>query len=65
MIASSAGRDAIVSMLIGYGADVNSVNEGGQTPLHYAASRNRYEVCLKCYVLFEGFGKCKQKVLLF
>ncbi|XP_068761690.1 26S proteasome non-ATPase regulatory subunit 10-like isoform X2 [Montipora capricornis] len=44
MIASSAGRDAIVSMLIGYGADVNSINEGGQTPLHYAASRNRYEI---------------------
>lgn len=44
MIATSAGRDAIVSMLIGRGADVNSSNEGGQTALHYAASRNRYEV---------------------
>lgn len=44
MIATSAGRDAIVSMLIGHGADINSSNEGGQTALHYAASRNRYEV---------------------
>ena len=44
MIAASAGRDAIVSMLIGLGADVNSTNESGQTSLHYAASRNRYEV---------------------
>ena len=44
MIAASAGRDAIVFMLISLGADVNSTNEGGQTPLHYAASRNRYEV---------------------
>ena len=44
MIAASAGRDAIVSMLIGLGADVNSTNEGGQTSLHYAASRNRCEV---------------------
>lgn len=44
MIAASAGRDSIVSTLIGHGADVNSTNEGGQTPLHYAASRNRYQV---------------------
>lgn len=44
MIAASAGRDAIVSVLIGHGAYVNSMNEGGQTALHYAASRNRYEV---------------------
>ena len=47
MIAVSAGRDVIVSMLIARGADVNSTNEGGQTPLHYAASKNRYEVCVK------------------
>ena len=44
MIAASAGRDVIVSLLIDSGADVNSTNEGGQTSLHYAASRNRYEV---------------------
>lgn len=47
MIAVSAGRDAIASMLIACGADVNSTNEGGQTPLHYAASKNRYAVCMK------------------
>ena len=47
MIAASAGRDAIVSMLVEAGADVNGTNEGGQTSLHYAASRNRYEV-LNC-----------------
>ena len=57
MIAASAGRDVIVSLLIDSGADVNSTNEGGQTSLHYAASRNRYEVAVnykvntfKCYV---------------
>ncbi|KAK2569261.1 26S proteasome non-ATPase regulatory subunit 10 [Acropora cervicornis] len=44
MIAVSAGRDAVISMLIACGADVNSTNKGGQTPLHYAASKNRYEV---------------------
>ena len=44
MIASSAGRDHIVSMLIGKGADVNMSNDNGQTSLHYAASRNRLEV---------------------
>lgn len=50
MIAVSAGRDVIVSMLIACGADVNSTNEGGQTPLHYAASKNRYEVCMKGHI---------------
>lgn len=48
MIAASAGRDVIVSLLIDSGADVNSTNEGGQTSLHYAASRNRYEVAVNC-----------------
>lgn len=56
MIAASAGRDVIiVSLLIDSGADVNSTNEGGQTSLHYAASRNRYEVAVntfKCYVFY-------------
>lgn len=51
MIAASAGRDVIVSLLIDSGADVNITNEGDQTSLHYAASRNRYEVATnKCYV---------------
>lgn len=51
MISSSAGRDQIVSMLISCGAQVNAVNQTGQCSLHYAASKNRYEVgvyiCLK------------------
>ena len=51
MIAASAGRDSIVSMLIGHGASVNSSNEGGQTPLHYAASRNRYEVNINTFYI--------------
>ena len=49
MIASSAGRDEIVSLLIGKDADVNLANQTGQTALHYAASRDRYEVRIGNY----------------
>ena len=44
MIAASAGRTQIVANLIGHGAQVNAVNRTGQCPLHYAASKDRYEV---------------------
>lgn len=43
-IASSVGQVDIVSALVEKGATVNAVNQTGQTPLHYAASRNRLEV---------------------
>lgn len=44
MIAASAGRYQIILMLIRNGAQVNAVNQTGQCSLHYAASKNRYEV---------------------
>jgi len=44
MIAASAGRHQIMSILITCGAQVNAVNQTGQCALHYAASKNRYEV---------------------
>ena len=44
MIATSAGRDDIVKFLVGNGAQINAVNSTGQCPLHYAASKDRYEV---------------------
>ena len=31
-------------LLIGHGADMNATNKTGQSPLHYAASKNRLEV---------------------
>ena len=47
MIASSAGRLQMVKDLIAKEAQVNAVNSTGQTPLHYAASKDHYEVCTK------------------
>ena len=46
MIAASAGRFQIVKDLISKEAQVNAVNSTGQTPLHYAASKDRYEVSI-------------------
>jgi 26S proteasome non-ATPase regulatory subunit 10 len=44
MIASSAGHTSIVSVLTEYNADSTIANHTGQTALHYAASRNRYDI---------------------
>ncbi|KAG6899147.1 hypothetical protein C0993_000254 [Termitomyces sp. T159_Od127] len=41
----SAGHDDIVKELVGAGADVNRKNDKGITPLHYAASKSRIDVC--------------------
>ncbi|CAB1337712.1 unnamed protein product, partial [Coregonus sp. 'balchen'] len=38
--------DEIVKSLINKGAQLNSVNQNGCTPLHYAASKDRYEIAL-------------------
>ena len=44
IISVSAGMEQVVRLLIGHGADVNATNKTGQSPLHYAASKNRLEV---------------------
>jgi ankyrin repeat protein len=44
MIAASAGGQQIVADLIARGASVNVINTTGQCPLHYTASKDRYEV---------------------
>lgn len=44
IISVSAGMEDVVRLLIGYGADVNATNKTGQSPLHYAASKNRLQV---------------------
>ena len=36
--------DEVVRLLIGLDADVNAVNKTGQSPMHYAASKNRLQV---------------------
>ena len=44
MIAVSAGRSDIATTLMARGAQINAVNSTGQCPLHYAASKNRFQV---------------------
>lgn len=36
--AVSSGREKVVATLIELGVEVDAVNSGGQTPLHYAVS---------------------------
>ena len=44
MIAASIGKKEIFDLLQPKGAQVNAVNSTGQCPLHYAASKDRYDV---------------------
>ena len=44
MIASSAGHESIVIMLLEKNADIHIVNFTGQSCLHYAASKNQSTV---------------------
>ena len=45
IIASSAGHSEIVAYLLELdGVDVNAVNSTGQTAMHYAASKDRFQV---------------------
>ena len=46
MIASSAGHEDIVILLLEKKADVHEVNFTGQSCLHYAASKNHLSVSL-------------------
>ncbi len=46
MIATSAGAKEIVQLLVAKGADLNALNSTGQCSLHYAASKDRFEVCI-------------------
>lgn len=50
MIAASAGREQVVRLMIGRGANINTRNNGGHSALQYAASKDHYEVRIKtCY----------------
>ena len=51
MIASSAGHEDILIMLLERNADVCCVNSTGQSCLHYAASKNQLSVS-RCFLTF-------------
>nr|UCK81625.1 26S proteasome non-ATPase regulatory subunit 10 [Arenicola marina] len=44
LISVSAGKEDIVRNLINRGAQINAVNSTGQCALHYAASKDRYQI---------------------
>ena len=44
IIASSAGHEAVVRLLIGAGADVDACTDQGRSSLLYACSRNRQSI---------------------
>ncbi len=44
IIASSAGHEAVVRLLIGAGADVDACTDQGRSSLLYACSRNRKSI---------------------
>jgi ankyrin repeat protein len=39
-----------VSLLIDYGADLNVVNEAGNTPLHVGAAKNAWDCVMKLLI---------------
>lgn len=49
-IACYNGQDAVVNELIDYGANVNQPNNGGFTPLHFAAASTHGALCLELLV---------------
>lgn len=52
MIAASAGHEQVVSFLLAKGAQVNAVNNTGQCSLHYAASKDRYQVNINIHGIY-------------
>ena len=66
MIAVSAGRNSIASYLLSKGAQVNAVNSNGQSSLHYAASKDRFEVmcCSICINVMTRKGSSSDVKLL-
>lgn len=44
------GQDAVVNELTDYGANVNQPNNGGFTPLHFAAASTHGALCLELLV---------------
>ena len=55
MIASSAGHEDILVMLLEKNANVHSVNFTGQSCLHYAASKNQLSVSKSIIMSFICF----------
>lgn len=60
MIAASAGHEQVVSLLLAKGAQVNAVNNTGQCSLHYAASKDRYQVNIN----IKGLTLCRQSFVV-
>ncbi|KAK9380649.1 ankyrin repeat-containing domain protein [Kockiozyma suomiensis] len=60
-IAASVGSLEIVDLLVHYGASLNVTTSAGQTPLHYAVSRERVDVVRRLVELYPAATRVRDK----
>ncbi|KAK9249298.1 ankyrin repeat-containing domain protein [Lipomyces tetrasporus] len=60
-IAASVGSLPILDMLLPYDPDLSRQTSAGQTPLHYAVSRVRYDVAVRLIEKFPGAVRIRDR----
>ncbi|KAK9480909.1 ankyrin repeat-containing domain protein [Lipomyces japonicus] len=60
-IAASIGSLPLLELLLGLDPDLSKQTSAGQTPLHYAVSRSRYDVAVKLLEAYAGAARIKDR----